>query len=314
MIGSGKHSLTCHLPALALYREKHPGRVVLAGIADRQPARASAAAEMFAVQRAYTDIDEMVRSERPDACLAMTPVTLNAGVAVKVMRLGLPLLMEKPLGATIDEAREVVRVAAEIKARVMVSMNRRFDPQVHSALAWVGPRQVRYLRATMARHNRQEDHFLQETGVHILDVIHMIAGDVQSWTTRKNTVGGNQWIQVQLEFASGGHGLVDLLPTTGSNAEVLELFGADFGVEIRSAELDRSWRAWSEGRLVHEEITPADTPEFISNGTYAETAAFIDGLLAGQSLAPTPADVLPAMEICHSVALVEAEPKVAQSA
>jgi myo-inositol 2-dehydrogenase/D-chiro-inositol 1-dehydrogenase len=305
VIGSGTHSLTCHLPALAHYRENHPGRIVLAGIADRIRAKASAAAEKFSIGQAYADVDEMLSREQPAACLAITPVSLNATVAAKLMRLGIPLLMEKPLGATIAEAREVVRMVAETKARVMVSMNRRFDPQVRSAHAWIDGREVQYLRATMARYNRDEERFIEETGVHIVDVIRMIMGEVRSWSTRRHVAGGSHWLQLHLEFAKGGYGLVDLLPTTGSNLEVLEIFGADFSVEIRSAIHDRGWRAWSAGKLVREDRTTAGVPEFISNGTYAETEAFIGNLLAQETLQPTPEDVLPAMEICHSTAIAE---------
>lgn len=314
IIGAGQHSQSLHLPSLDHFKANHPGKIELSAIADRDPAKAAEAVAKFGIGHAYDDLDKMLRNERPDACMAFTPVALNGMIATKLMGLGIPVLMEKPLGPTIAEARDVVHVAEETGARIMVSMNRRFDPQVQAALTWIGRRELRYLRATMARHDRHEDRFLEETGVHIIDVIRMVAGEVESWTTRKNTVGGNQWIQVQLEFVSGAFGLVDLLPTTGGNAEILEIFGADFSVEIRSAERDHSWRAWSDGNLVREEITRNDTAPFISNGTYAETVAFIDNVIAGRELHPTPAEVLPGMEICHSIALASSERKFRQAA
>lgn len=313
VIGAGKHTLTCHLPSLAHYSEKFAGRVVVTAVADPVAARTESAAKILPGIRTYVDTAEMLERERPDACVATTPVRLNAATAIQLMRAGIPVLMEKPLGATIEEAREVVRVAAATKARVMVSMNRRFDPQVNAALAWIGRREIRYLRATMARHNRPENQFLEETGVHLVDVIRMIVGDVRSWSTRRYVVNGSRWVQAQLEFESGGYGLVDLLPTTGSNTEVIELFGADFSVEIHSAESDRGWRAWSNEKCVEEQPTPTSTPEFMANGTYAETEAFLEGLLEGRPFHPVPAEVLPSMELCHAVALGETSPRSSTS-
>lgn len=309
VIGGGQHSLKCHLPALARYQVLQPGGLTIAAVVDRVAEKARTAADRFSIPRAYADVDEMLRHERPGACLALTPVALNAELAIKLMRLGIPVLMEKPLGETLGQAREVVRVASETDARVMVSMNRRFDPQIQGALAWIGTRTIRYIRATMARYNRHEDRFLEETGVHVIDVIRMIGGEAKSWSSRRNSMRGDPWTQVRIDFADGACGLVDLLPTTGGDAEVIELFGADFSVEIRSAESDRSWRAWSEGKLVREVVNRDGSPEFIANGTYAETVAFIEQLASGRPLRPSPADILPSMEICHSVSLDEGEIK-----
>jgi predicted dehydrogenase len=307
VIGGGQHSVRCHLPALAHYRERSDGRLILSGIVDKVESKANAAVSQFGIARAYRDLEEMLRLERPDACLALTSVATNANTAIRLMKAGIPTLMEKPLGATLAEAGTVVEVAAATGSPIMVSMNRRFDPQIHAALRWVGDRQIRYLRATMARHNRKDLHFMEEVGIHLIDAIHMIAGGVRNWNAYKEAVGYSHWIQVRLEFSSGARGLVDFLPTTGSNAEVIELFGTDFVVEIRSAEGDRSWRAWSEGRLAFEEITPTSLPEFIANGSFAENEFFINQLLAGEPLAPTPSDVLPAMEICHSLGLIKTD-------
>jgi predicted dehydrogenase len=314
IIGAGHHGLRCHLPALTYYREQHPHRLILAGIMDKDEGRAVTAAKKFGIERAYQDLDQMLEVEKPDACLALTPVAVNARTAVGLMRRGIPALIEKPLGASIEEAVEVVQAAATTNARVMVSMNRRFDPHIQSALAWVGTRKLHYLRATMARHNRREDRFLEDTGVHVVDVIRMIAGDVASWSNHRERVAGNQWTQLHLEFVNGARGLLDFLPTAGINAEVIELFGGDFSVEIRSGERDHSWRAWSEGRLVREEITDPGILEFIANGSYAENEAFIEKVLTHAPLSPTPAEVLPAMEICHFLRGARSEPSGLRSA
>jgi len=300
IIGAGGHSRACHLPALQLYRARHPGRVELAGIADRNRALAEAAVETFGAGRAYADFEAMLQAEQPDACLALASVEHNARVAIRLMELGLPALIEKPLGATMAEARRVVAVAERTGARVMVSMNRRFDPLLNAALAWIDGRPPSYVRASMLRHDRREEHFLELTGVHVVDALRKIAGDVRSWRAEKSTVEGTRWTQIGVVFENGIRGLVDLMPTAGSCAETYEIFGADHRAEIQCSETGASgWRGWEAGRLVRDESVAAGTPAYVSNGTAAETEAFFGSLLEKRPCYPSPADVLASMELCH---------------
>ncbi|MDF3058284.1 MAG: hypothetical protein K0R17_2499 [Rariglobus sp.] len=300
IIGAGGHSRSCHLPALQLYQARHPGRVELAGIADRDRALAEVAAGSFGAGRAYVDLEAMLQAEQPDACLALASVEHNARVAIRLMERGLPALIEKPLGVTMAEARRVVSVAERTGARVMVSMNRRFDPLLNAALTWINGRSPSYVRASMLRHDRREEHFLAQTGVHVVDALRKIAGDVYSWRAEKSTVDGTRWTQIGVVFENGIRGLIDLMPTAGSCAETYEIFGADYRAEIQCSETGASrWRGWESGRLVCDESTAAGTPAYVSNGTAAETEAFFGSLLEGRSFYPSPADVLSSMELCH---------------
>jgi predicted dehydrogenase len=305
LIGAGGHSRLCHLPALEHYRRQHPGSVVLAGIADTNRALAESAATISGAGRVYTDLEVMLREERPDACFALVSVSHNAPVAIRLMEAGIPVLMEKPLGATIGQARRVAEVAARLDARVMVSMNRRFDPLLREALAWIGGRPARYVRVTMTRHNRREEKFLEQTGLHAVDTLRMIAGDVSAWRAGKNIVEGIPWIQIETVFTSGARGLVDVLPTTGAISETYEIFGAGYRAGIHCSENTLStWRGWENGVLVHDKTLPPGTPACVSNGTCAETRAFFENLRTGKALYPAPCDVLPSMELCHAAAML----------
>lgn len=302
VIGAGGHSRTCHLPALQLYRAAHPGLIELAGIADHDLALAETVAKTFGAGRAYADFEVMLQKERPDACLALASVAHNAGVAIHLMELGLPALIEKPLGTTMAEARRVVAVAERTAARVMVSMNRRFDPLLNAALAWIDGRPVRYVRASMLRHERREEQFLAQTGVHVVDALRAIAGDVRFWRAERSVVEGTRWTQIGMVFENGGRGLIDLLPTAGTCAEIYEIFGVGYRVEVQCSETGVSrWRAWAGGRLFRDEALPAGTPACVSNGTMAETAAFLGNLLENRPFYPSPTDVLPSMELCDLV-------------
>jgi hypothetical protein len=81
----------------------------------------------------------------------------------------------------------------------------------------------------------------------------------------------------------------------------LEFLGEGFRVEVQNGGLEgEGWRVWADGHLTVHESNPADAPDYITNGTYAETEAFMRGLQSGV-FSPTPAEVLPGMELCYAI-------------
>jgi len=76
--------------------------------ADRTRVRASA----FGV-RAYTDIDEMLDTERPDLVSLCLPNQGHFDATMKVIRAGYPLLVEKPLVFKIEEAEALLEAAGD---------------------------------------------------------------------------------------------------------------------------------------------------------------------------------------------------------
>jgi len=303
VIGAGHHSRTFHLPALAHYRHLHPNVVTLAGLADPDVGATAAAAGKFGFESFFATTEEMLEKARPHACLALTPATLNAGTTLHLAQRGLPVLMEKPLGATIEEARLLVASLRGLNARVMVSMNRRFDPLLRDALAWIGSRPIHSIQASMTRRARVEPEFVEHTGVHVVDVARMIGGEVKTCSALRREVAGIGWFEARLSFASGATGIVELMPTFGSSGESLEIAGPNYRCKVRSREFDcGDWRAWVDGRLVAGESIPPTRPVFIANGALAETDAFVQALRGDRTFSPAPDDVLPSMELCHTIA------------
>lgn len=302
ILGAGDHSRRFHLPALAHYRGLHPDTIELTALVEPNLSTATNVAAEFGFARVFGNVEELLAAVTPDACLVLTPAALNASLAVRLARHRLPLLIEKPPGANIAEARQLVADVAALNAKMMVSMNRRFDPLLRAALTWIDTRPINEVKATMARLARTEPEFVAHTGLHIVDVVRAIGGTVTSCQARREPTRNGNWFQATLGFSTGATGLIDLMPTAGITSESVRIAGPDYRVEIRSAEFDRGgWRAWQNRRLVVDETLPPTTPRFIANGTFAETEAFITALTTGQNFSPTPADVLPSMELCQLI-------------
>jgi myo-inositol 2-dehydrogenase / D-chiro-inositol 1-dehydrogenase len=302
VVGAGSHSQGNHLPALARYVALHPDEVVLVGLCDLRRQHAEAMAEAYGFARAYADLDEMLRVEEPDACIAVTPIPVTVQIAGHVIRAGLPLLMEKPPGATLVEAQRLVELVAQRSARVMVSMNRRFDPALRAAQHWWGDRPIAYLRACIVRTDRAEPEFAYGTAIHPLDAMRAVAGDVASYRVHVHHVSGVRWYVVHLQFASGTQGVLEVLPTAGLQAESYAWCGEGAYVEASVGEHDAgSARGWRGGTLALRHDTVEGEPLYVQNGTYAETAAFLSALQSDAPMHPSPAEVLQSVEICQAM-------------
>ncbi len=297
LIGCGWHALASHAPALTRYVAEHPGLAKLVAVCDRDGARANLAAGQFGAGRDYTDIDTMLDAERPDAAVCVMPVSAVAEQGACLLERGLATLLEKPLGPDIASARRLEEVARRTGTPHMVSLNRRFAPALTAALAQarqIGP--LRYVRGTMVRPGRRERAFLWATGIHVLDATIACGGELTGFSVRPMTAGdGPRWSAVDLTFAGGAQGTVEVLPSAGVNGEAYELFGEGYRIFVE-VRVEPRVTLWRDGAEPQTQAFPAE-PEDIADGTYAETCAFLDALAAGRAPAPTVADALVASEI-----------------
>lgn len=302
MVGAGSHSQENHLPSLARYAREHPGEIELAGLCDLRREHAEQMAAEYGFARAYVDLEDMLAEVQPDGCVAVTPIPVTSEVAARVIRVDVPLLMEKPPGATAAEARQVVELVRQAGAQVMVSMNRRFDPALRMAVEWWGDRRLRYVRGTIVRVNRREPDFFYGTAIHPLDTLREIAGDVGEMSVVERLDGDARWYVVRLAFEQGAVGSLEVLPTAGSTAEWYELYGSGCRAQVCVGGPDTGEvRCWEGGQLALDENPSLGEPTYVRNGTYAETTAFIESLAGEGLIHPTPAEVLQTVELCEQI-------------
>ncbi|MCI2424200.1 Gfo/Idh/MocA family oxidoreductase [Saccharopolyspora sp. K220] len=96
------------------------------GVVDLDVAAAQAAAPPGAV--AGDSLSEVVGRRAADAVVNVTVPAAHLPVTLEAFGLGLPVLGEKPLAATLPEAVALVRAAETAGELFMVSQNRRFHP------------------------------------------------------------------------------------------------------------------------------------------------------------------------------------------
>lgn len=90
----------------------------LAGVVDPSPA----------VQADFSTLDQLLSKGRPDGVIIATPNRLHLPQALECIDAGVPVLVEKPLAASVAEAETLVRAAEAKNARVLVGHHRAHSP------------------------------------------------------------------------------------------------------------------------------------------------------------------------------------------
>ncbi|OZV80909.1 hypothetical protein CA850_12140 [Micromonospora echinospora] len=93
---------------LAAYRSL--GVPVTALVEPDAPTRARVAAE-YGVPRTHACVADLLAAGRPDAASVCVPGPAHRAVAVDLLAAGVPVLVEKPLAATVDDAAAIVAAA-----------------------------------------------------------------------------------------------------------------------------------------------------------------------------------------------------------
>jgi predicted dehydrogenase len=104
--------------------------VSLVAIADPAPAALRNAQELAPSARGFDDPMVMLAEETLDALIVAVPTTLHHPVAMAAIDRRVPVLVEKPLAATVDQGLELVERARQTGAVLQVGHIERFNPAV----------------------------------------------------------------------------------------------------------------------------------------------------------------------------------------
>ena len=84
-------------------------------------------AEQYNV-KTYNDVNEMLDNEEIDAVSIATPDAFHMDPALAAIRHGKPILVEKPLATTSEDAKKILAEAEKYNVRVAVDYHKRWDP------------------------------------------------------------------------------------------------------------------------------------------------------------------------------------------
>jgi predicted dehydrogenase len=207
--------------------------VQLSAIVDPAP-NAVAAAQKYGVPL-YVSLSELFAKDRPDGIVLATPNQLHLPHAKECMDAGLPILLEKPITPTVQEAEELVSYQAKTKGVVLIGHHRAHSPIMAKACEVVQSGKLGKLVAVMgsAMFLKPDHYFVDGAwrkemggGPILLNMIHevhnlrMLCGEivqVQALTSHAaRSFAVEDTVAINLRFANGALGTFMLSDTAAS--------------------------------------------------------------------------------------------------
>ena len=286
VIGCGGMATYGHGPAFQKYANENEN-ITLAACCDIDAGRAEEFRKNFDFERAYTDIDEMLSSEKPDAVSLIVPVALTEKLSIKMLEAGIPVILEKPPGMNREQTLRMMDVAERTGTPHQVAFNRRYMPMITKFYQLRQGCEPHMWQYDFYRSGRQDADF-STTSIHGIDTMRFLAGQdyKEIHFSYLPSPAGEQYVPTILLdciFKDGQVGRISFVPSSGSVAERCVMHGAN---EIISAalpyhglggSLDGSGSimfARGNETLYYEK--PSETDEFfVSNGFYGENVHFM---------------------------------------
>ena len=128
-----------------------PGCELIAAADPRASARAALRGMGFAAP-AFNRVERLLEQVRPDAVVVCTAQHERARVAQMVLEAGIPVLVERPMARTLEEAEALVRLAGDRRVPLAVGHPLAYDPvfaRVHEIVRAGALGAVRHARSAM---------------------------------------------------------------------------------------------------------------------------------------------------------------------
>ncbi|NLO83283.1 MAG: Gfo/Idh/MocA family oxidoreductase [Clostridiales bacterium] len=291
-IGCGSMSSAGHGPSYKRYAALHID-TIFAACCDLEEEKAVTYRERFGFLKHYTDFEEMLDTEKPDAVCLVVPEHLTASLSVRILEKGYPLMMEKPPGLNYAEIKRMIEAAEKHNTPNQVAFNRRYMPMVKKLKELIAGEKIHNLRYDFYRVGRFDEDFAA-TAIHGIDTVRYLAGsdysyirfDYQTFPELGPNVAN---IMMYCRFESGAEAQLNFSPVSGVVVEraVINSYNNTWFMNLPI------WNAADfPGRLVHyrkgslvadisgDEICEPDM--YITNGFYNENESFFEDIRVGR--------------------------------
>lgn len=188
----------------------------------------------------FTDYDAMLADPNVEAVIVATSDPFHVPMSIKALEAGKAVLSEKPLGVSVDDVLALEAAVARTGGYLQVGHMKRFDPGIEAAKAFIDekmgevqalkawycdsthrytntdavqPLPVRSAKARKPAGDPKADkqsYFMLAHGSHLVDLMRHLAGEITSVSARLSQKFGAYCWFVDVEFANGTLGHMDL--------------------------------------------------------------------------------------------------------
>lgn len=315
-IGCGTIATGYHGPSYARYAAIHPD-TELAACCDTDEAKAIEFRNRFGFARHYTDLVSMLEAEKPDAVCLIVPEPLTCELSCEILKMGYPLLMEKPPGRTTEEIDRMIAAAHASDAATQVAFNRRYAPLVRELRRLLAktfqPSDIQHVRYDFTRVGRTDVNF-SWTAIHGIDTARFIAGsDYQHirfhYQEFPDLGPKTANIFMDCTFTSGATAHLDFCPVAGVVVERATVYAYDntfflnvpvWGAVDSPGLLQHFKKGELEQDIVGTDVCGgSESVELM--GFYAENASFFDALREGRRPTGDLRDARQSVEIAQCI-------------
>jgi len=227
VIGAGAVVQRHHWPAL----QRMASQIQVIGVASRNPANARRFARQSGARRVYEDYHQLLDDQDVDAVLTAVPIELNGTVLIDAIRSGKHVLAEKPIAATPQEARRVLKERRKHpRSVVMVGENFRYRRDLIKARQFIASRKIGdvfafqldvkfdldakarriWISRGWRKNPRHAGGFLLDAGVHPVAALRDLLGEVSELHAYVSDVSpvlkGADSLLMQLKLTNGAIG------------------------------------------------------------------------------------------------------------
>jgi predicted dehydrogenase len=274
IIGCGIAVREYHLPALLKLRDKF----TITAVCNNTESRAKEFSELLGKIPYFLDYRELLLQPEVEAVDIALPPFLNYEVTRAALAAGKHVIVEKPLAATLKDARAMLALEKRFPQVKMVAENFRYHPAFHRLKPWIAEGRIgepyavfwdvfrhldannRYVQTGWRVENPLPGGFITDGGVHNIAALRLLFGDIvagRAFTQSVNPqIGPLDGASLQFETAQGVRGVLNIFVSAQNlfKNELL-ILGRNGSIQI---ENNRRIRIHQNGR-VHEEAIESDT-------------------------------------------------------
>jgi predicted dehydrogenase len=198
----------------------------LMGIHDINQARAAEVAAELGT-RAFDDLDRLLGEV--EAVTIAVPTPVHAEVGMRALSRGVPVLMEKPLAATLDEADRLIAEAERRGLQLQVGHIERYNRALRAAEPFLdGPRYIESQRLAPFQPRGTDVAVVLDLMIHDLDLVLHLTGGASATEVRASGLSvlspHLDMANARVEFANGAVALATASRVSRERVRRLRLF------------------------------------------------------------------------------------------
>lgn len=172
--------------------------------------------------KSYSDYKSMLKSEKPEIVVLCKTAEKQYEIAKYCLNFGIEkLFVEKPLGMNVREAKDLEELAEKNNCKVMVGFMKRYSPCYQKMKEIINKTEfgkVKQFNAefyiTSGRSGWTNEIFLKKGGIHFVNILLWLFGEVEQVKTFSNSIDNNVSLTSLIKFKNGIVGNINFVGLT----------------------------------------------------------------------------------------------------